>query len=93
MSKLGPQLGAILDGRIFKRWSFVTDLQVTRGVTSQWTLVSLSLFFPLDQKVTRDPLRMFLLCCSLLPSTKNSVASQSWTESSSAWVPKCLLPF
>lgn len=70
----------------------MTDLQVTRDVTSLWTRVSLSLSFPLDRKVTRDPLRMFLLRCSLLPSTKSSVASQSWTESSNAWVPKRLLP-
>ena len=38
MSRLGPQLGAIRDGRIFKKWSLMTDLQVTRGVISLWTL-------------------------------------------------------
>lgn len=88
VSRLGPQLCAIRDTRTFKRWSLVTDLQVTRGVTSLWTLVSLSLSFPLDHKVTRNPLLMFPLPCSLLPSTKSSVASQSWKESSNAWVPK-----
>lgn len=50
VSRLGPQLGAIRDSRIFKRWSLVTDLQVTRGVTSLWTL---SLYLSLSHLAVR----------------------------------------